>query len=128
MLDGIRWVLFDAVGTLIYPDPAVADARSAARSFARPGSGEASSTERRLVSLTRRQTSRGGIGGTLDSLERARAATKEAVELLRAAKAAEREAWNQRAGDDEARPEDERRRARIRTRVVNRSGERSKAP
>ena len=87
----------------------MADARSAARSFARPGGGEASSTERRLVSLTRRQTSRGGIGGTLDSLERARAATKQAVELLRAAKAAEREAWNQRAGDDEARPEDERR-------------------
>ena len=30
MLDGIRWVLFDAVGTLIYPDPPVADAYHAA--------------------------------------------------------------------------------------------------
>src|SRR5438132_12667033 len=24
MLDGIRWIMFDAVGTLIYPDPPVA--------------------------------------------------------------------------------------------------------
>jgi putative hydrolase of the HAD superfamily len=30
MLDGIRWVLFDAVGTLIYPDPPVANAYHAA--------------------------------------------------------------------------------------------------
>lgn len=30
MLDGIRWVLFDAVGTLIYPDPPVADVYYAA--------------------------------------------------------------------------------------------------
>ena len=34
MLDGIRWVLFDAVGTLIYPDPPVADVyRAAAQQF-----------------------------------------------------------------------------------------------
>jgi putative hydrolase of the HAD superfamily len=30
MLDGIRWVLFDAVGTLIHPDPPVANAYHAA--------------------------------------------------------------------------------------------------
>src|SRR6266568_3856374 len=30
MLDGIRWVLFDAVGTLVYPDPSVAEAYHAA--------------------------------------------------------------------------------------------------
>jgi putative hydrolase of the HAD superfamily len=34
MLDGIRWVLFDAVGTLIYPDPTVAEVYlAAARRF-----------------------------------------------------------------------------------------------
>src|SRR5688572_14129451 len=34
MLDGIRWVLFDAVGTLIHPDPPVAEVyHSAGRRF-----------------------------------------------------------------------------------------------
>src|SRR5262245_37312432 len=30
MLDGVRWILFDAVGTLIFPDPPVAEAYFAA--------------------------------------------------------------------------------------------------
>src|SRR5690242_9231358 len=34
MLDGIRWVLFDAVGTLMFPDPPVAKTyRAVARRF-----------------------------------------------------------------------------------------------
>jgi len=64
----------------------------------------------------------------MDPLERARAATKQAVESLRAAKAAERQAWNQRAEDAQTRPEDKRRRARARARSVNQTGERPKAP
>jgi putative hydrolase of the HAD superfamily len=69
MLDGIRWVLFDAVGTMIYPDPPVAEVYHAV--------GQRSGSRRSIDEVQQRfaaslRASYSGGGPTNESKERER--------------------------------------------------------